>query len=40
METCTCGHRAMVHHYHLLTGYNSGKCLIRDCECTIYEGAR
>lgn len=37
---CTCEHRKGLHAYISLVGANTGECLVRGCDCTIYEGAR
>lgn len=33
---CSCGHKKGRHHYLRLVGDNTGECLCRGCDCTIY----
>ena len=34
---CTCSHKKTSHHYLLLIGDNTGRCLSNKCSCTAYE---
>lgn len=37
MTTCTCGHAKTSHHYLMLIGDNTGRCLSLKCTCEVYE---
>lgn len=37
VSVCACGHKKNHHHYIRLVGDNTGMCLYRECECSIYE---
>lgn len=34
---CTCGHKKTSHHYLMIVGDNTGKCLSNRCPCKLYE---
>lgn len=36
-QTCSCGHPKRNHHYLIVVGDNSGRCLSRRCTCPIYD---
>ena len=34
---CVCGHQQTNHHYIRLVGDNTGRCLHKRCDCTIFD---